>query len=73
MGPRAFLRLIFVTVTCLSTKLVKNWFALRTTHSHVSIPPNQNGAVAKDGFVRRENGIQTLDSGVRVQAWRAAV
>ncbi len=30
-------------------------FILRAILSHVSIPPNQNGTMAKDGFMRRGN------------------
>ncbi len=30
-------------------------FGLGTAPSHVSIPPNQNGTMAKDGLMTREN------------------
>ncbi len=35
--------------------VVRIQFALRTAPSHVSIPQNQNGTMAKDGLMRQEN------------------
>ncbi len=54
-----------------------NWFVLVATHSHVSIPPNQKGTLAKDGFSESGkcigNLLMILRVGVCVQSRRAAV
>ncbi len=40
-------------------------FVLRATLSHVSIPPNQNGTMAKDGEMRRENVLRKIQPSER--------
>ncbi len=61
-------------------ELVWGRFLLRTTYSRVSIHPNQNGTIAKDGLMRWGNVIfdttafrKMVRGGVRVQTWRATV
>ncbi len=61
-------------------ELVRDLLILRTTYSHVSIHPNQNGTIAKDGVMRWGNVIfdttafrKMVRGGVRGQTWRATV
>ncbi len=61
-------------------ELVWDQFILRTLPSHVSIHPNQNGTIAKDGLMRWGNVIfdttafrKMVRGGVRGQTWRATV
>ncbi len=44
---------------------VRIFFVLRTSPSHVSIPPNQNDTMAKAGLMRRENVLRKIQTSKR--------
>ncbi len=59
------LNLLVLKTAFTRVAFVGNFFVLRTTPSHASIPPNQNGTMAKDKLVKRESALEKIQLSVR--------